>query len=1026
MIHRLVLSFVLSSLLLPALIAEDETSRAALLYFESEIRPLLARECYSCHSARAKEVKGGLRLDTRAGLLRGGESGAAVAPGDPAASLLFKAVRYQDLEMPPRRRLSARDVAKLEKWIRIGAPFPKGSGEEEPAPAVKSARRKRLASGPLEITDEDRNYWAYLPLDRSPAPRVSQSSWVQSGLDAYVLSKLEEKKLTPNPPASARTLIRRLYFDLVGYPPSLSQIDSFAQSEDPARWPRLIDELLASPRYGERWGRHWLDVVRFAQSNGYERDDEKPLAWRYRDYVIDAFNADLPFDRFVTEQLAGDEIEDGTASSIAATGFYRLGVWDDEPDDKRQAEYDGLDDMLSTIGQVFLGQTLGCARCHNHMFDPIPQSDYYELLAFLRGVRYYERPDKKLGSATFAPLASRKELARWKAERDRRIQQIDGELKKLSGEANKERRKPLEEKLKRAREVRPPFEWTLAVSERDHRAPDTHLLVRGNPATPGKKVEPRFLAVFGNGPAQVRPLPADIKSSGRRLTLARWMTSEKNPLAARVIVNRVWQHHFGRGIARTPNDLGRAGLRPTHPQLLDDLASRLIDSDWSIKRLHREILLSSTYQMSSKATNATAAAIDPGNDLFWRQNMRRLDAESIRDSVLVVANRMNHSMGGRGFFPHVSGEVVAGLSKPGRGWDVSSAHEQLRRSVYIFVKRGVRDPLIEAFDYGNTAQPLGVRPITTVAPQALILLNSRFVVEQADAIAEAVERKAGASVGKQVREVYRRLLGREAREREVQVAIRYLESQRREFRKLSSHVSFYPDVPSSLFQGYRRRLNPEHYLFGPRGNWVYHRGIWGGGYEQIDVAEVERGPFALWKKQAFAELNVSGSLFLQPSAERASLIVQAQSDGDTWKGIEVALDPRKSQIVLTRRPDQGTKRVVVPFDVPRGVWSKFRLEASEKHLSFWLGESRKPVLRVEHETPQTAGYFGVSAWRGQLSFNEVAIESKGRVWDLARETERRPDTQERMKHHDKTTAQRAALRALAQIILNLNEFVYVD
>jgi hypothetical protein len=920
-------------LVVPNLLLADEPTAEQLRFYETSIRPLLAKNCYECHSAKAKKLKGKLRLDARDHLLKGGETGLAVVPGKPDESLLIKAVRYDELEMPPRGKLSDKEINLLAKWIQIGAPFPAGSDDDT------GARRR----AEFTVSEKDKQYWAYQPIRRPKLPVVDDSAWALNAVDRFILQRAQSNDLSPNGPASPRELIRRAYFDLIGIPPTPEEIVAFEQASirDPhSAFRILIDNLLARPQYGERWGRHWLDTVRYGQTNGYERDDEKVLAWRYRDYVIKAFNDDKPFDQFVIEQLAGDEFQKLTDDSVTATGFYRLGVWDDEPDDQRAAEYDGLDDILSTIGQVFLGQTIGCARCHNHMFDPIPHEDYYRMLAFVRNVKQYVKPgDKAAGSTIFTNLPSG------------------------AGRA-------------------------LTVREHGRDAAATHLLIRGDAGTPSHEVQPGvFQVLSASKQTSAIPLPAAVEgrsSSGRRTALAKWIANSENPLTARVIANRVWQHHFGRGIVKTPNDFGRAGLPPTHPKLLDWLAAELIAGEWSIKNLHRTIMLSNAYRMSSRATNAANAKRDPGNDFFWRQNMRRLDAESIRDSILAVAGQLNHESGGRGAFPRLSGEVVAGQSKPGRGWDVSPAAQRNRRSVYMFVKRGLRNPMMEAFDYVNTAAPLGVRPTTTVAPQALILLNSRFMFDQSAALTERILRDVGDDSAKQIERLFRLAMGRAPTGSEMATAGNYLRAQQRQFMALADQITFRPNVPTSLFKEYRAKLSPEEHLLGPRSAWSYHSGVWGGGYEGIDVVDIHQTPFALWQGLEFADGAIHGKLKLHNASERATLLVRASPSGSAWHGYSIELDPRGQSIALVRRAGKTDTLRVVKTQVAMNVWHNFRIELAGNRLQFWLGDDEAPILDVVDAQPVASGRFGLSTWGAALSLDKVQIESSGSKWDVAR------------------------------------------
>ncbi len=716
---------------------QKRVSPEQIAFFENKVRPVLAEHCYGCHGPEG-DGKGELRVNSRAALLAGGESGAAVVPHDPEGSLLVSAIRYESYEMPPAGQLGKAEIEALVHWIELGAPWP---GDED-APPQRDHRQPT-------ITAEDRQYWAFQPVQRPPVPE-SRAAEIGKELgyretneiDAFLLDRLAAEQLTYNAPATRRELIRRTYFDLTGLPPSPDQVDAFVADDSPDAYEQLLDRLLASPQYGERWGRHWLDLVRFAQSNGYERDDEKPLAWRYRDYVIRAFNEDKPYDQFVREQLAGDELDVVTDDSITATAFYRLGVWDDEPDDRRQAEFDGLDDMLSTAGSAFLGLTLGCARCHDHKFDPIPQKDYYSMVAFLRNVKYYERPKKPDEDQTiFATLP-------------------------VSGE------------------------HTLAVREAGAQVPATHVLIRGNAATPGDEVQPRFIRVLCESDAAATPNlqepAADQKTSGRRRVLADWIASPRNPLTARVMVNRLWQHHFGRGIVASPSDFGRTGRPPSHPALLDYLAAELVDGGWHLKRMHKLIMLSAAYRQSSRAHNPRGELIDPANSLLWRQNLRRLEAEAIRDAILATSGNLNLEMGGRGIFPELPPEVLATQSRPGNGWGTSDAVQRARRSVYVFVKRTLGVPFLESLDFPTPDKPQPARPTTTIAPQALILLNSRFMNRQAAAFADRLLQEAGSKVNDQIERAYQLALQRGPTDAERQTLVEFLDRQRAMWRQIEA------------------------------------------------------------------------------------------------------------------------------------------------------------------------------------------------------------------------------------------------
>ncbi len=831
----------------------SEPTPEQVQFFEREVRPLLAAECYQCHGE--KKQKANLRVDSRAGLLAGGESGPVLAPGQPEQSRIVDAVRYQnpDLQMPPKGKLSEKQIAVLVEWVKLGAPWP--NGEAVPVKPLRDA---------FAITDADRKFWSFRPVRRPTPPGVTDSSHVASPIDAFIRARLEAQGLRPGGPADSRELIRRVYFDLIGLPPTPEEVAAFAADRSPAAYEQLIDRLLESPRYGERWSRHWLDLVRYAQTNGYERDGEKPNAWRYRDYVIRAFNADKPYDRFVKEQLAGDELADATFDSIIATGYYRLGVWDDEPDDKHAALYEELDDVVRTTGDTFLGLTIGCARCHDHKFDPVAQDDYYQMLAFFRNVAPYGHGDSPThwspaADAIFTPLAEPAQVAAWQARQadiQAQVGKIEGALaairnavgeklfqsrvaaleeplrqalataaeqrtpeqQQLASEAMKqatpnekdvenaldpaaraETQKMAGESKKLLESLRqPPFEMALSVREPAAAPQKTYVFVRGNPSLKGKEVEPRFLTVLGGAAPALHRAANEPESgyrtalrqlgvqntSGRRLAFAEWLVRNDNPLTPRVIVNRIWQHHFGRGLVATPSDFGHTGSPPSHPDLLDWLTAEFIDGGWRMKRMHKLILLSHTWRQSSRGQDPAAAALDPGNLLLWRQNLRRLEAEAIRDTVLSVSGQLNLAMEGQGVFPELPPEVLATQSRPGSGWGTSNAAEQSRRSVYLFIKRTLGIPLMESFDLPSPDKPEPVRATTTVAPQALILLNSQFIDRSATACAERLIREAGGDAARQIHRGWQLAFGREPTAGELETSLDYIARQERSWRKL--------------------------------------------------------------------------------------------------------------------------------------------------------------------------------------------------------------------------------------------------
>ncbi len=1073
----------------PARLGAEEKKFSAedLEFFEIEVLPVLKKNCFRCHGAREK-LKGHFRITSRAGLIQGGDIGPAVNLSDPGKSRILAMIGYKDPDhsMPPKSKLEDREIAIITRWVELGAPF----GPKHEIHGKKKAEDDEF--DPTRVSEHTKNYWAFRPVVEPQVPSVDDPAWSANPLDRFVYARLTEKDLKPNGPANRRELLRRAYYDLTGLPPTLEEVEAFEKDTSADAFEKVVERLLDSPQYGEKWGRHWLDLVRFAESNGYERDSLKPMAWAYRDYVIRSFNEDKTYDRFLREQLAGDELDEVTPDSIAATGFYRLGLWDDEPVDREKARYDYLDSILATTSEVMLGLTVGCARCHDHKIDPIPSRDYYRLLAFFQnisphgkgkanlvsvagpeakkrfdervqakeaaetalhtevydieqrflatasekfpqlvslptassdlvelGYRFYRDSWKKLppfdelkhetagrishnfislrpasrpdamglvfegrlrvprdgeyrfhldakdgsrlivagevvttrdgrgrkrhegrielakgyvpfrleyfnhsgkplldvqwsgpdfqrrrlclgddGDSTtlladarkgaqawsytfeepkaadwmsleyelqherngwkrgpsgfgrrgtpgtvvrtewhgqdiwlrreFEVRAAPRTLTLWIHHDENAEVYLNGKLiKTLSGykvryeaiELGREAAEILREgtnvvaihcrntgagqyidaglgdragignladliaahgaevlgadirkryiaardELEKSRKTKLTFEShsVMAVGERGRRK--THILRRGNPKLAAEEVTPGFLEVLSP------PEPEIVdrgKTSGQRRVLADWIVHPDNPVTARVAVNRIWQFHFGRGIVRSSNNFGRIGDRPTHPALLDWLAATFVKKGWSMKALHRLIMLSRTYQMSSRGQDEGLAA-DPTNDLLWRFDMRRLTAEEVRDSILVSTGTLNLKMGGPSFYPHLSPEVLATSSTGAGKWGKSSNEDRNRRSVYIMIRRSLQDPMLTTFDFADTDSSCAVRFSTTVPTQALLLLNSHFVNVQAEKFAARLRKEAGAEVEKQVSRAFEIALSRRATAKEI-------------------------------------------------------------------------------------------------------------------------------------------------------------------------------------------------------------------------------------------------------------------
>jgi len=778
---------------------------------------VLSRRCLSCHSG-AKPA-GGLDLATRAGLVKGGASGPALAASS-EQSLLLKAVRYAGPQMPPSGRLAQSEIDTMARWIKEGAAYPAGANPAEPTGHLV----------PPAVTPETMRFWSFQPVRRSKTPAVKDRAWARNPIDAFVLSRLEAGHLAPNGPASRAALIRRASYDLTGLPPTPEAVQAFVADRSPDAYEKVIDRLLASPQYGEKWGRHWLDLVHFAETNSYERDGVKPNAWRYRDYVIDSLNADKPYDQFIREQLAGDELPGRTPEMLIATGYYRLGIWDDEPVDREQAYYDDVDDIVRTTAETFLGLTVGCARCHDHKIDPIPQKDYYSFVSFFAGVNRYgpqcQRPIApaaevrkgqgevaahgalvQANAAEIAAIESKVAADFSPVEREEfrtdasRIPIVKKRVGRLLTAPEFDRYLALKRTERDLRVFRPgALDTALCVTE-DPKPRVTHVLMRGNAHAEGDVVQPAFLSVLS--PPQPEIAPA-AESCGRRIALAKWIASPANPLTARVMANRLWQYHFGRGIVRTSSNFGFQGSAPTHPELLDWLASELVANHWRLKPLHRMIMLSSTYRMSS-AVNSAALERDPENGLMWRFDMRRLEAEEIRDSILAVNGSLNLQRGGPGVFTEIPAVVLAGQSRPGDGWGKSPEDQRNRRSVYIHVKRSLITPMIAGFDGPETDFTCPVRFATTQPTQALSLMNSEFINAEARKFAAYLRKTAGQDAESQVREALRRVMQREPNSTEVARGVSLIHGLEQ-----SDHVA--PDAALAAFCVVAYNLNEFVYV----------------------------------------------------------------------------------------------------------------------------------------------------------------------------------------------------------------------
>lgn len=885
-----------------------------IAFFTKEVRPLLEANCMECHGGVGKngkvKIRGEFQIISRRGILKGGGHGSAYNADNPGESHLLKMISYADEEhqMPPKGKLEAEQITTLTKWVEMGLPW---------TPADQDLLRETEATAKefTKVNERTRSHWSYRPLTRPEMPKVSDPEWAGNPIDAFLYARLQKEGIVPNGLAEPRALIRRAFANLTGLPPTPEQMESLASNFNESSWKALVEELLASPSYGEKWARHWLDVVRYADSNGFERDGEKPHIWRYRDYVIDAFNKDKPYDQFIREQLAGDELNEVTPTSLIATGYHRLMQWDDEPSDPQQYRYDVLDDNVKTTSEAFLGMTMGCARCHDHKGDPISQREYYSFMAFFTGVT---NMDLSRTIQAVGHQVTPEEIAKERAARNTKLEEMEAEL----AEGLKQAKLKLAEKSPAVREIiesngkasvlladsrlvgqewayttetpedhwwhvgyqpknwkqgQAPFgqdlpgcrskwegnniwlqktfqittvpktlamrifhdedaevylngqlifqgkgfttryrflpldakaaqalqtgrnvvtvhckhsvggrfidlgletglgpdqifallreqgqgalpkegvqrlqnlrrEWeklrsapleaevkAMTVQETGSKPEEMFIHRRGSVHAPGDPAPPAFPEILGGGEPKTFAR-SNPKTSGRRRVLADWIASRDNRRTARVMVNRLWQHHFGRGLCPTPNDFGFLGQEPQHAELLDWLACEFMDRGWSIKEMQRLILSSRAFRLSS-APNEASHARDPQNLYHWRMDMRRLNAEEIRDAMLCVTGQINRKIGGESFFLKLPAEVIETASTKEGKWGQSPPEEQNRRSIYIKIKRSLQPPELMEFDFADTDASCAARFATTVPTQALAMLNSASTNEHAEKLA---------------------------------------------------------------------------------------------------------------------------------------------------------------------------------------------------------------------------------------------------------------------------------------------------
>ena len=723
-------------------------------FFESKIRPILSSQCYKCHSAADGKTKGDLALDTRDGWAKGGEHGPAIVPGSPEKSLLIKAVSYQDadLQMPPKgEKLSSAQLADLDQWVKMGAPDP---------------RTGKASGGKYASATERKAHWAFQPVKKPAVPAVTDPRGEGNAVDAFIIAKLVEKEMKPNALADKRTLVRRAYYDLLGLPPSPEEVEKFVADTSPKAYEHLIDRLLDSPQYGERWGRHWLDVARYSDTKGSPSKKREtpayPFAWTYRDYVVKAFNEDKPYNRFVLEQIAADRLPLGNdRSTLAALGFLTLG------DHFGGNQNDVINDRIDVVTKGFQALTVSCARCHDHMFDPIPQKDYYSLHGvFASSMEPREDP-------IIAPPADRSAYQDYLKERAELEKTASG-LKGKAGQKGADKKALVKEAIELkvrldALDAKHPGAPVRAMVLEDSPKPhDSPLFIRGEAENKGDLVPRRFLEVIAG------PNRPPFKLGSGRLELAQSIANKNNPLTARVMINRLWLHHFGEGFVTTPDDFGTMSAPPSHPELLDFLASYFMDNGWSLKKVHKLIMLSNTYQQSS-ANNPRYAQADPYNRLLWRANIRRLEFEPLRDSLLAMGGTLDKTMGGR----PVNLGNAEGPQRGKVGGKMAQALRptgySTRRTLYGYIDRSGLPEVLNHFDFANPEMPSGRRYETTVPQQALFLMNSPLVIEQARHIVERADFKVIDDGETRVRWLYALIFQRPPNAIELKLGLNFFE-----------------------------------------------------------------------------------------------------------------------------------------------------------------------------------------------------------------------------------------------------------
>lgn len=978
-IRTIYLSMMLTGLIICDLAGED-------ISFEQDIAPVLVKRCIECHDTTQK--KGGLDLTSLKAMTQGGDSGDVVIHGDASASYLIE--RILEGDMPPTvkglsQKLADSELKLLTTWINEGVPWPEG-------------RELDLYEKTTEVRG-GRDWWSFQPIRKPALPIPLTDQRVANEIDSFIIAKLTASGLSPANPAARSKLVRRLSFDLTGLPPNVEDLKFFSESSPEESYELLVDKLLDSPQFGERWARHWLDLIRFAETCGYERDQLKPNIWKYRDWVVNAFNEDMPYDKFLTDQLAGDEVSYRNEQTIIATGMIRAGTWNDEPNDPADYQYTRLEDMVHTTSSAFIGLTVKCARCHDHKFDPIRQSDYYRFAnAFWSGF---------IGQGN-----------------------LGGPSKEQLGSTA--------------------FGWT----DRGSDIVPLNLLINGERTKPGEVIEPASISTLPMLEARFSPPPEGSNTTTQRLQLAAWLTHPDQPLTPRVIVNRLWLHTMGEGLVRTPNNFGFKGSLPTHPQLLDFLASSLVTNGWKLKPIIKMIVMSNTYrQASTHAKQLEYGEKDFLNTTWWRANRKRLDAEQLRDAILRTSGQLNLARGGPSFYPEMSVEALEGLSKKSSAWGSSSLSERNRRSIYMMTKRSRLLPLMTTFNFTDTTLPCGQRDVTTVATQALALLNNQFVHQQSRAFADRLRREHPENLTGQIVAAWQYAAGRSPTTSELAASRQHVIDQSEHYRvrtEIAADPVFKLTVKSelSLWLDASQRIEVD------KNNSIISWGDASGssldGQQPIDAVQGESTTRPLFVKSGLhgkptIRFNGQGQylkLTSTPLSDQSFTIVTVANDSSEDQGHRELISNWNSRGRSTNSLFLGlTKGGVVRLSDKFSNAGKINdrklpfilsaLNSNESASTFQNG------ARLAESTPLqsrivaspwvigTQGNINGEFWHGDISeilvYNRRLTEPELRqVWGYL---SNKYGIQLRA---DLSSPDRLALTSLCHVLLNTNEFIYVD